>query len=237
MKNWKEKIRQGETAVCVAMAVMLVVTGGAAVKETAVFVSGGRTEQERCIVIDAGHGGDDPGKVGINGALEKDINLQIAQKVKTYLELEGIRVVMTRTDASGLYDPGAQNKKVQDMKRRIAIIEEAAPVITVSIHQNSYPEEYVKGAQVFYYKGSDGSKAAAEIMQKSLKDRLDPENKREAKANGSYYLLKKTSSPIIIVECGFLSNSQEAEKLSGDEYQERVAWAVFMGIMQMLNSQ
>ncbi len=236
MKNWKEKIRHGETAVCVAMAVMLVVTGWKALKETAVFVSGDRAEQERCIVIDAGHGGDDPGKVGINGALEKDINLQIAQKVKMYLELEGIKVVMTRTDSNGLYDPGAQNKKVQDMKRRIAVIEEAAPILTVSIHQNSYPEEYVMGAQVFYYKGSDGSKNAAEIMQKSLRNRLNPENKREAKANGSYYLLKKTSSPIIIVECGFLSNTEEAEKLSDDTYQEQVAWAVFMGIMQTLNS-
>lgn len=233
MKGKKNKIRYAETtAVYMAMAVMLAVTGWLAAKGTAVFVSGSSKEQVKCIVIDAGHGGDDPGKVGINGALEKDINLQIALKVKSYLEMEGIRVVMTRTDENGLYDAKAKNKKVQDMKRRIAMIEEAAPVITVSIHQNSYPEEYVKGAQVFYYKDSEESRIAAEIMQKSLKDRLDPENRREAKANASYYLLKKTSSPVIIVECGFLSNAGEAEKLSGDEYQERVAWAIFMGIMQ-----
>lgn len=121
------------------------------------------------------------------------------------------------------------------MKRRIVLIEEADPVITVSIHQNSYPEEYVKGAQVFYYKDSADSCTAAEIMQKSLIARLDPENKREAKANASYYLLKKTSSPVIIVECGFLSNSEEAEKLNDDAYQEKVAWAVYMGIMQYIN--
>ena len=123
------------------------------------------------------------------------------------------------------------------MKRRIAMIEEAAPVITVSIHQNSYPEEYVKGAQVFYYRDSTDSRIAAEVMQKSLKNRVDPENKREAKANASYYLLKKTTSPIIIVECGFLSNSSEAEKLCTSEYQDEVAWAVFMGTIQYLNSQ
>ncbi len=182
------------------------------------------------------HGGDDPGKVGVNGALEKDINLQISKRVKAFLEMEGIEVVMTREDEGGLYDDGAENKKVQDMKRRIAMIEKTAPTLTVSIHQNSYPEEYVSGAQVFYYKVSTDSKTAAEIMQRSLKERLDQENNREAKANGSYYLLKKTSSPIFIVECGFLSNYEEAEKLAGEYYQERVAWAVFMGIMQTLNT-
>ena len=122
------------------------------------------------------------------------------------------------------------------MKRRIALIEKTVPALTVSIHQNSYPEEYVKGAQVFYYKDSADSRQAAEIMQNSLRDRLDSENRREAKSNTSYYLLKKTSSPVIIVECGFLSNREEAEKLSDEEYQQRVAWAVFMGIMQTLHA-
>ena len=102
-----------------------------------------------CVVIDAGHGGDDPGKIGINGAKEKDVNLSIARRVKDYLEKEDIRVVMTRETEDGLYDADASHKKVQDMKRRIAIIEETAPDLTVSIHQNSYPEEYVHGAQVF----------------------------------------------------------------------------------------
>ena len=222
----------------IAMGIMLVVSMLIVGREAARYAAGENVkikEGKICVVIDAGHGGDDPGKIGINGALEKDINLKIARKVAKYLEMEGIRVVMTRTDGEGLYDSGAQNKKVQDMKRRIILIEEADPIITVSIHQNSYPEEYVKGAQVFYYKDSADSCTAAEIMQKSLIARLDPENKREAKANASYYLLKKTSSPVIIVECGFLSNSEEAEKLNDDAYQEKVAWAVYMGIMQYIN--
>ncbi len=229
--------RFGEAAVYLAMGIMLIMTGFLAVKGTAAFVMSGDTqEKKQCIVIDAGHGGDDPGKVGINGALEKDINLQIAQKLKILLEMEGLEVIMTRTDGEGLYDSGAENKKVQDMKRRIALIEKTVPALTVSIHQNSYPEEYVKGAQVFYYKDSADSRQAAEIMQNSLRDRLDSENRREAKSNTSYYLLKKTSSPVIIVECGFLSNREEAEKLSDEEYQQRVAWAVFMGIMQTLHA-
>lgn len=188
-----------------------------------------------CVVIDAGHGGADPGKVGINNTLEKDINLQIAKRLKIFLEASDVEVIMTRTDDGGLYDENASNKKVQDMKRRIAIIEEAQPEIVVSIHQNSYHEEYVHGAQVFYYTGSETSRKLAELIQKRFVINVDAENKREAKGNDSYYLLKKTSRPIVIVECGFLSNREEAEKLNSELYQEKAAWAVHMGIMQYLN--
>ena len=188
-----------------------------------------------CVVIDAGHGGADPGKVGINDALEKDINLEIALILKKFLETEDIRVVMTREDENGLYDEGASNKKVQDMKRRLAIIEEADPELVVSIHQNSYHEEYVKGAQVFFYQTSERSRVLADILQEQLA-LLDPENKRQAKGNDSYYLLKKTGKPIVIVECGFLSNSEEAGRLITPVYQERLAWNIHMGIMKYLNS-
>ena len=188
-----------------------------------------------CVVIDAGHGGADPGKVGINDALEKDINLEIALILKKFLEAEDIRVVMTREDENGLYDEGASNKKVQDMKRRLAIIEEADPELVVSIHQNSYHEEYVKGAQVFFYQTSERSRVLADILQEQLA-LLDPENKRQAKGNDSYYLLKKTGKPIVIVECGFLSNSEEAGRLITHVYQERQAWNIHMGIMKYLNS-
>ena len=174
--------------------------------------------------------------MGINDALEKDINLEIAKKLKSFLEAEGIRVVMTRTGDAGLYDANASNKKVQDMKRRLEIIEEAEPVLVVSIHQNSYHEENVKGAQVFYYLTSDNSKKLAELLQEELKS-LDTENRRQAKGNDSYYLLRKTSKPIAIVECGFLSNRSEAEKLITPLYQEKLAWSIYMGIMQYLNTQ
>lgn len=193
-------------------------------------------EETRCVVIDSGHGGDDPGKIGINGALEKDINLSIALLVRDYLEAADVDVVMTRETTDGLYDANASNKKVQDMKRRIEIIEAAAPDVVVSIHQNSYPEEYVSGAQVFYYEGSAAGKRLAELLQGSLVQRLDPDNHRQIKANDSYYLLKKTSRPIVIAECGFLSNSEEAALLSTADYQRRVAWAISIGILQYLNT-
>lgn len=192
--------------------------------------------EERCVVIDAGHGGKDPGKVGINNALEKDINLQIALLVKQYLEANGVRVVMTRETDEGLYDEDASNKKVQDMKRRIELIESVEPLLTVSIHQNSYPEEYVHGAQVFYYNGSRSGQQLAEYIQNQMLEKADPNNTRQVKPNDSYYLLKKTGVPIVIVECGFLSNSDEAEKLCTEAYQERVAWAIHLGILQYLNS-
>lgn len=200
--------------------------------------SGENASQESrfCVVIDAGHGGNDPGKIGINGAREKEVNLLIAEKLKKYLEANDVRVVMTRESDEGLYDEGTLNKKVQDMKRRIQIIDETAPQITISIHQNSYPEEYVHGAQVFFYTGSREGQELAECVQRQLVDKADPENRRQVKANDSYYLLKKTSVPIVIVECGFLSNSEEAQKLCADEYQEELAWAIHMGVLQYLNT-
>lgn len=188
-----------------------------------------------CVVVDAGHGGSDPGKVGINQALEKDVNLQIAEKLKAFLEAEDIRVVMTRETDGGLYDENVSNKKVQDMKRRIAIIEEADPVLVVSIHQNSYQQESVKGAQVFYYAASERSRMLASMIQKEFQV-LQPDNRRLEKGNDSYYLLKKTAKPIVIAECGFLSNAEEAEKLVTQEYQERVAWRIHMGIMKYIGT-
>lgn len=206
-------------------------------REAAAYVAGSgiQGEERRCVVIDAGHGGDDPGKIGINGAYEKDVNLQIAKLVRQYLEMNDVEVVMTRESDAGLNDADASNKKVQDMKRRIALIEETAPALTVSIHQNSYPEEYVHGAQVFYYTGSAQGQRLAEDVQGQLVKKVDSGNKRQVKANDSYYLLKKTGVPIVIVECGFLSNSAEAEKLCMPEYQQRVAWAIHMGILEYLN--
>lgn len=194
-----------------------------------------KTVNEKCIVVDAGHGGDDPGKIGINGTLEKDINLLIAHKLKALLESQGYEVVMTRTTGEGLYRQGTKNMKVEDMQNRCKIIAETMPVFTVSIHQNSYPEEYVKGAQVFYYGQSKEGAELAKRIQESLVVRLDPENHRLEKANESYYLLKKTPTPTVIVECGFLSNSEEAELLNTEAYQDRIAFAVMMGIVQYLN--
>ena len=190
---------------------------------------------QKVVVVDAGHGGRDPGKVGVDGCLEKDLNLEIAKKVQAILEQQDIKVIMIRDTDKGLYEEQTSNKKVQDMKNRCALINETEPDCVVSIHQNSYHEEYVSGAQVFYYSSSAEGKALAEALQSELVSYADPENHRQAKANDSYYLLKKTEAPIAIVECGFLSNWEEAAKLQDDGYQSRIAWAVSIGILTYLN--
>ncbi|MCM1065073.1 MAG: N-acetylmuramoyl-L-alanine amidase [Eubacterium sp.] len=241
MKKLEEALRWCRKRKLVAVAVgTLSLLSLVVLEEKGAFSAGGdnvRGSEERIrVVVDAGHGGMDPGKVGINGANEKEINLQIAEYLRQYLEANDIEVVMTRETDEGLNDADASNKKVQDMKRRIELIDETAPAITVSIHQNSYPEEYVHGAQVFYYTGSKEGQALAQSIQEELVAKLDPENKRQVKENDSYYLLKKTGIPIVIVECGFLSNSAEAEKLCTEAYQKRVAWAIHMGILRYLNT-
>ena len=190
-------------------------------------------EQEKIVVLDAGHGAADSGKVGVNDVLEKDLNLQIAKKVQVNLEKEGIQVVMTRDDDQGLYDDTVSNKKLEDMKKRVALINEAKPHLVVSIHQNSYSDSSIKGAQVFYYEHSKEGEAVAGVMQEELRT-LDSENKRQIKANDTYYLLKHTEVPTIIVECGFLSNPQEAEKLGTEDYQNQVAEAICTGVIKWL---
>ena len=187
-------------------------------------------KENQIVVIDAGHGADDPGKVGVNDALEKDINLQIALKVKACLEEKGIQVVMTREDDV------AEESKLGDMKKRVELINEGKPAITVSIHQNSYSDASIKGAQVFYYTDSEVSKEAASIMQEELRT-IDETNKREIKANNTFYMLKKTEAPTIIVECGFLSNPEEAEKLVTESYQDEMAGTICAGIIKWLEQQ
>lgn len=194
----------------------------------------GQADMRPCVVIDAGHGGRDPGKVGSGELLEKDINLQIAERVRLYLEANDVRVVMTRREDVMLETGDGSSKKSQDMKARVNMIETASPQVVVSIHQNSYPSEEVHGAQAFYYTGSSEGSRLAELLQKAMVTYADPENNRQIKGDNTYYLLKHVSVPIVIVECGFLTNPQEARKLADPEYQDRMAWAIHLGILQYL---
>ena len=199
------------------------------------YVSSSKIEQNKIqVVIDPGHGDSDPGKIGINGALEKEINLKIAREIKKLLEEQEIEVLMTREDDKSLAKESDTNKKVQDMKARVQLMNESKADLIISIHQNSYTDESVHGAQVFYYTHSENGKTYAEIMQKALLE-VDPENTRQAKADDTYYILKRTSSPTIIVECGFLSNPEEAEQLNTEEYQKKLAKAITQGIMACLS--
>lgn len=181
--------------------------------------------------LQSAHGGTDSGKVGINGVKEKDINLTITNSVKKILEKENIQVIMTRET-----DEQLAQSKVEDLKYRVKIMNEVSPILAVSIHQNSYHEENVFGAQVFYYKTSTEGEKAAAVIQEALQE-VNPENTKKIKANDTYYLLKKTEVPTVIVECGFLSNYAEAEKLVSEDYQKKLAEAVTKGILQYLKDQ
>ena len=187
-------------------------------------------EKSQVIAVDPGHGGTDPGMIGVDGLEEKGINLEISMKLSELLKEKGYRVVMTRKEDKGLSDPSASNKKAQDMQRRIAFLEEANPVLTVSIHQNSFSDQNVRGPQVFYYENSVEGKNLAEKIQESMNKSLAPKRPRMIKANTSYYLLKRSKGTLVIVECGFLTNSEEAELLKTETYQQKAAEAIAEGI-------
>lgn len=207
------------------------------IKEQAVATMGTK-EMTPVVLLDAGHGGKDPGKVGIDDVLEKEINLAIAKKLEALLLQNDVAVVMTRTEDKDLASEDAANRKNEDLRERARLIRDTAPVLVVSIHQNSYTEEDVDGAQVFYFAGSEEGKVLGTILQERLKVELADGNHRVAKANREYYLLKQTTkeTPVVIVECGFLSNKREAALLSSEEYQEKVAFSLLLGIMEYINT-
>ena len=184
------------------------------------------------IVIDPGHGGNDPGKIGINDVPEKDVNLAFSLELKEILEQNDCRVVMTRQKDEALYQAGDTNKKVADLRARCQMINDSGADAVISIHQNSFTAESSRGAQVFYRASSQEGKKLADILQTQLVSGLDPDNRRVAKANSDYFMLKNTTATMVIVECGFLSNSKEAELLTQASYQRRVAWAVALGVLQ-----
>ena len=181
---------------------------------------------KKVIVIDAGHGGFDPGKAGISGEDEKGINIKVSGYLSEYLEQGGAVVILTRND-----DQALGGTKREDMKGRKAVVDESGADIMISIHQNSFTQSNAKGAQVFYYDSSEKGKILAECVQKRLVEKVDPSNKREAKANKDYYVLKTTQIPSAIIECGFLSNPGEEKLLNDKEYQQSIAWAIYVGIL------
>lgn len=190
----------------------------------------------RVVVIDSGHGGFDPGKEGAGGVLEKDINLSIAKKTQRLLVNVGVKVIMTRNEDEGLYDESDVNKKRADMKKRCDIINQSGADVAISIHQNSFGDASVKGAQMFYYKHSVKGKQLAGILQKSFSEYADMANERVEKSDTTYYMLLHTKVPTVIAECGFLSNPGEAALLQDEEYQQKVAYAIYQGILDYFNA-
>ena len=218
------------------MAVFLLVAMVVLSRQAAVYTLSVQPDKETTVVIDVGHGGCDPGKVGVGGILEKDINLAVALKLETLLKQTDMHVVLTRKTDCGLYDEYATNKKAQDMRRRIEVMAKEKADLVVSIHQNSFQDSAVYGPQCFYYANSKEGQQAAAILQNTLNQGLCIDAPRQEKANDSYYILKKSAMPTVIVECGFLSNPKDAEKLVDDAYQEKLAFQIYMGIQRYFNA-
>lgn len=221
----------------VIVCVWVVAAGGIVssrmIKKIPVF----KNDDKKTIVIDPGHGGNDPGKVGIDGSLEKDINLAISMYLKKELESKKYKVVMTREKDTALYSEGDTNKKISDLNKRVEIMNGSNAALVVSVHQNSFTGESSKGAQVFYHSASQEGKEFAGIMQKKIASCIGDGNHRVEKANSDYYILRKSVPTAVIVECGFLSNSQEAALLSDSGYQKKMAAAIAEGIYEYIQKE
>lgn len=188
----------------------------------------------KTIVLDAGHGSPDEGAESSNGVTEASINLIITQKVQTLLEQSGCTVVLTRSDENGIYDLNSNSireKKVSDIKNRVKIGNESSADAFVSIHLNKIPQSQYYGWQAFFKSNNEKSEELAKSLQEELNASIQKENKREALKITGKYIIEHVEIPIAIVECGFLSNPEEAELLQQDEYQNKIAWGIYNGIM------
>ena len=188
----------------------------------------------KVIVVDAGHGGEDGGAVSSNGISEANINLQIALKVQNLLEQSGAVVILTRSDENAIYDIDSKTlreKKNSDIKNRVKIGNNSSADIFVSIHLNKISQSQYYGWQTFYKNGNESGKNLATAIQKNLNEAIQKENKREPLKIDNVYIIKHVEIPTTIVECGFLSNPEEEKQLQQEEYQNKLAWGIYNGIM------
>ena len=189
---------------------------------------------ERLILLDAGHGGEDGGTVGVNGINEKVLNLETSAALEVYLRFAGFEVVQTRREDALLYDKSTDfegRKKMLDLAERLRIAEELLPDLFISIHMNSFPDGKYSGLTVYYSPNDERSRVAAELMRASVVEHLQPDNRRELKRAGSnIYLLDRLDTPSVLVECGFLSNAEECELLCTKEYRHKLSFVLFSSV-------
>lgn len=188
----------------------------------------------KTIVLDAGHGLPDKGAQSVSGVSESDINLCITKKVQSLLEQSGCNVILTRSDEKGIYDLDSntlREKKVSDIKNRVKIGNESSADAFISIHLNKIPQSQYYGWQTFFKQNNEKSEQLAKSIQAELNNSVQKTNKREALKITGKYIVDHVEIPISIVECGFLSNPEEEQLLKQDEYQNRIAWGIYNGIM------
>ena len=229
MDKWTGK-RVMLGAAMLAASLALCIGGGSAVQAVM------HPDSARTLVIDAGHGGFDGGAVGSSGTTEQDINLSIAQRVQALAGFFGVRTALTRADENALdYDSSRsiRENKVADIRAREQIVRETSDPVFVSIHLNKFSDAQYRGAQVFYSPNHAGSKTLAELLQASLADGCDPANTRQAKrAENTIYLMNQLECPAVIVECGFLSNPAEEQRLNDTAYHKKLAASIVTGYLR-----
>ena len=184
------------------------------------------------IVLDAGHGGRDGGSVGVNGTIEKEINLDYVLCLKQKLVTLGYRVVLTRKDDNGLYSPLASNKKISDMNKRMEIIKKSNPNLVLSLHMNSFSDKSARGAVCYHKIDDKASIQCADLIQQSLNKNLNTRLSKSKK--GDYFMLNCSYYTSVLVECGFLSNTEEERLLNTEEYKQKFTDAVCSGILLYL---
>jgi len=193
------------------------------------------------IIIDPGHGGIDGGAVGVDGVLEKDINLEISFILRDLFVLNGFEVVMTREEDISIHDLGVEGirrQKRSDLHNRLEFTERFTDNIFISVHQNKFGDSSQRGAQVFYGPNHPGSELLAELVQRNIVSMMQAENRRQHKKGGSgLFLIYEARSPAILVECGFLSNPEDTRNLSDPQYQAQLAFAIFGSVMEYLGMQ
>lgn len=189
-------------------------------------------QTRKTVIIDPGHGGIDVGTVGIDGSLEKNINLSISLDLYDFLMVSGINTVLTRDGDYEMYRAGEQRTK-SDLYNRMDYINSVPNSILISIHQNHFENETEWGTQVWYSPNDDISPTIADKILNSVKKNIQPENKREnKKSDDSYYILYKAQKPSVMVECGFVSNENENKRLQDKEYQRDMAYSILVGICE-----
>lgn len=190
------------------------------------------------LVIDPGHGGEDGGTVGVNGILEKDLNLSLSEGLGEILRFSGYEVVQTRKEDKMLYDRNVNyqgRKKMLDLKGRLEIAQAVEPDLFIGIHMNAFPEQKYSGLSVYYSKNCPESKTAADIIRTEVKNNLQPDNNREIKAaNSNIYILDRIGCPAVLIECGFLSNPEECEKLSSYDYRRKLSLVFYSSLVSFL---
>ncbi len=227
-------------AICVVLFVALATSITITTKlhgEALFFEAADAIPYEKIIILDAGHGGEDSGAVGVNGVLEKDLNLEITLEIGKMLEEKGYIVIYTRTDDRLLYAENENVKgirKISDLKNRCKVAARYPDAIFVSIHMNSFGSEKYSGLQVYYSEENENSVRLANAIQKKVKEDIQPENNRVTKVGKGMYLLENMSNPSIIVECGFLTNKNECEKLSQKEYQKQLSFSIVCAIIEYI---